>query len=563
MKNKSFKIFLLSLATLAFSCEVTNLEPQDSPNALRSDQFSEDLFITSIERNLATYFEGTQDFGSQLTRQLVMFGPLYTNEYSPTDMDTPWEDAYSKVLTDVQALKSSALAKEGYQHLGIAKIIEAYVLLTLVDSFGDIPYSEAFKGQENLNPKADKGSDVYEIARVLLNEGIKDLGNVRKSKLTLSPSYDLIYGASNSSISASSIGSFNNWIALANTLKIRLFLNYKFVAPAAARDSIIALSTRNIIDTPAEDFQFKYSNTQANPDSRHPEFGANYDNGASDYMSNYFMNKLRTDYTTVDPRVRYYFYRQQTTNSTDPNQLPCLGTAKPAWYSASDPYCQLSSGYWGRDHGDAAGIPPDGQRRTIWGIYPVGGRFDSSAGGGQTQNSGARGAGISPMMLSFYTHFMLAEAALTLGTGANAKTLLDLANDQAISKVMGFGTEVGYTFTSTETGFVPSTATVNAYKAAVTARYNAATTDEGRLQVVIGEFHKATYGNGFEAYNMYRRTGYPADLQPAKTAADPGAFIRSFIYPANYVNRNINAKQKPGFGTEVLVFWDNGSKNLK
>jgi hypothetical protein len=81
------------------------------------------------------------------------------------------------------------------------------------------------------------------------------------------------------------------------------------------------------------------------------------------------------------------------------------------------------------------------------------------------------------------------------------------------------------------------------------------------LAVVIGEFYKATWGNGFEAYNMYRRTGYPANLQPT-LEPQPGTFIRSFIYPAVYTNRNISAVPKPNFGTDVLVFWDNGSKSL-
>lgn len=558
---KYSKILIAFVAIFGLSCEITNLDPQDSPNALRSDQFREDLFITSIQRTMAAYFEGTQDFGAELTRQLHMFGPLYNNHFGPTTMDQTWQDVYAGVLIDIKALKAAATPKEAYQHLGIAKILEAYVLMTLVDSFGDVPYKEALLGTENLNPKVTPGAEVYEAARVLLNEGITDLGKVRSAKLTLAPGFDLIYRASNASISATSIGAFDNWIALANTLKIRLFMNYKFTEPIKARDSIIVLSGKNIIDTRAEDFQFSYSTTNANPNSRHPEFGTNYDNGGSDYMSNYFMNLLRTDYPTVDPRTRYYFYRQQTATPTDVNLAQCIGTTPPNHYSASDPYCLLSGGYWGRDHGDSDGIPPDGARRTIWGFYPIGGRFDANGGGGQTQTSGARGAGISPMWQSSFTFFTLAEAALSLGTGADAQALFNQGVAASLNKVMNFGSEIGYTFTATELAQVPSASVVTAFTTAVSNRYNAATTDEQRLAVVIGEFYKATFGNGFEAYNMYRRTGYPANLQPALEPI-PGAFVRSFIYPANYVNRNLNATQKPGFGTEVNVFWDNGSKQL-
>jgi len=35
------------------------------------------------------------------------------------------------------------------EHLGILKIIRAYTLMTLVDYFGDIPYSDALQGGES------------------------------------------------------------------------------------------------------------------------------------------------------------------------------------------------------------------------------------------------------------------------------------------------------------------------------------------------------------------------------------------------------------------------------
>jgi len=74
-----------------------------------------------------------------------------------------------------------------------------------------------------------------------------------------------------------------------------------------------------------------------------------------------------------------------------------------------------------------------------------------------------------------------------------------------------------------------------------------------QLDVVIKEFYIAAYGNGFEAYNMYRRTGYPGNLQPA--LEDPGPFPLSFLYPANSVDRNANLLQKPDGSLAVPVFW--------
>ena len=58
---------------------------------------------------------------------------------------------------------------------------------------------------------------------------------------------------------------------------------------------------------------------------------------------------------------------------------------------------------------------------------------------------------------------------------------------------------------------------------------------------------------------FYRRTGYPNNLQP-NLEPNPGAFIRSMWYPANFVNTNSSVNQKADVTQKV--FWDNGSTTL-
>ncbi len=97
-------------------------------------------------------------------------------------------------------------------------------------------------------------------------------------------------------------------------------------------------------------------------------------------MGTYFMWVLvqeRGTGTNNDPRTRYYFYRQQTNFANrNENTSSCSVAPPPPHYPAGMPYCTLIQGYWGRDHGDNSGIPPDGELRTTWGIYPAGGEFD-------------------------------------------------------------------------------------------------------------------------------------------------------------------------------------------
>ena len=68
--------------------------------------------------------------------------------------------------------------------------------------------------------------------------------------------------------------------------------------------------------------------------------------------------------------------------------------------------------------------------------------------------------------------------------------------------------------------------------------------------IVVREWYIASWGNGIEPYNMYRRTGYPT----LQTGVVPvGVFPRSFRYPASEVNTNPNVQQTTA---DNQVFWD-------
>ncbi len=99
----------------------------------------------------------------------------------------------------------------------------------------------------------------------------------------------------------------------------------------------------------------------------------------------------------------------------------------------------------------------------------------------------------------------------------------------------------------------PLPAAISDYIAFVMSEYDAAATNSEKLDVVLKEFYLALWGNGLEAYNMYRRSSRPKNLQPTFQTS-PGTFIRSFFYPSVHVNLNSTAVQKPDMG--VKVFWD-------
>lgn len=551
-----FRFFTLGLLFISFSCETVELDLLDDPDAISLNQANLDFFLNANEVNLADFFEGTTNSGGnggmsnpgmEVTRLGHMNGLVYQNAYTANEFDIEWEIVYSTIISNNRALEPLAVEQEAFQHLGIAQIMEAYAITTLVDFMGDVPYSEAVAGVSN--PSRDPGDQVYGAMLELLDEAIANLNAT--SAITYSS--DLFYG-----------GDSEKWIKFANTLKLKIYVQSRLLSTGDSEIVNSAVSTSginaiiasgNYITSATDDFQFNFSSTDNNPDSRHPSFAGEFDSPGviGDYMSNHLMNELNAgvnDKTVVDPRLRYYFYRQLDRNAVDTNEQDCFGSLPPTHYGFSIPFCTTDfPGYWGRDHGDNSGIPPDTGSRATFGVYPVGGVFDDSSFEPIVSRSvGTQGQGISPIMLSSYVNFMLAESALTLNTTGDPMTYLIAGITQSIDKVIAFGADQ-----ASGSGFEPTETEIQDYIDEITTSYMNAGSDDERMQIIQTEYHIALFGNGVEAYNSYRRTGKPDDLQPIRSGAVDN-YIRSFFYPTTSVSNNSNSVQKDNVTEQV--FWD-------
>jgi Starch-binding associating with outer membrane/Susd and RagB outer membrane lipoprotein len=558
MKYNKLIILVFLLSTFA-ACKKLD-SGLKNPNSVDPSLANVDLLLNSAQLAFTSVYTTASDIGGQLTRQQIMFGPLYSNAYTPTTFDGIWTSAYTGAIVNINTMLPIALQQKKYVQAGIGQVLKAYILGTLVDYFGNVPNSEAVLGQDNLNPKADPGASVYQTVFTLLDSAISNFG---KSGAGSSPTNDLFYA-----------GDKVKWATAAKTLKLKFYMQTRLVDAANVTAKVTALETAgDLINATTKDFQFKYSTVNNAPDSRHPHYAANYNNAvtgsnsANDYIGDYFMWAIGIEksgggvVTNLDPRRRYYFYRQNTNYANvNPQSSSCSIQPFPGHYTPDMPFCLVGAGYWGRDHGDNSGIPPDGQYRTTWGVYPAAGDYDASQNTSVNNTRGGKGAGIDPIWVSCFTYFIESEAALKLGVAVagTPRFLLEQGMRASIAKVLAFPATVNVTVASP-----PTTATIDNYVNTVLARYDAATTDAQRLDVIMKEYYLATWGNGIESYNNYRRTGSPNNMQPVLTTPNPGFFIRSVFYPSVYINRNINAPtQKTPGAAANKVFWDNNPDNF-
>ena len=507
--NKIAHFLILILWIMSSSCETVETDLIDDPSAIGPGDAPLEFLFNGNQIAFANFFESTQFFGAQVTRmELMRTSPVYASQFGAADFDNVWRSAYSSFLIDAQLLKARVADIEseegnGNYILASVQIMEAYVLATLVDTFGDVPYSEALQGSSNFNPGRDDGRTIYDMAVQLLEEAV---GAIDEGGSVDLPN-DLYYD-----------GDITKWRALANSMLLKLAVQARLNDGSTVGRVSQLISDGGYIANNLGDFQFNYSGSTA-PESRHPIFPAQYEGTAGIYMSAPFIRRMEDD-----PRFRYYFYLQNGT-------------------------------IFGREHGDAGpSVASEFNQITVHGLYPAGGKYNDGSTGPTNANNGAQGAGASIILTNFSTQFYIAEAELMmLNNIGNARVALENGISTSMSKVTNF-----QSFAIPSGAPEPTAAEISDYINEALARFDAASGNQGKLDVIITEFYKSLWGNGIEIYNNFRRTGYPGDLVPS-ISGNPGVFTNSMLYPAVYINNNNNsdAVQKSSVGQKV--WWAEGT----
>ncbi len=539
MKNILKITTIFSAMVLLFSCETTELDLLDDPNALNTSVADPSFLLNDVQLSFNTIMTDFNNASDGVIRMNNQFG-AYGDANDPSTLNGDggaWSLTYN-LTGNVNVIENQVTPENGlYTHLGMAHILEAYVYVTMVDYLGDVPYSQSNNPSEFPLPEVDSGADIYNAMFIQIDEAIADLTNPDGIPVLNDLYFD---------------GDLDKWISLANTLKIKMYNQIRLVDATRAKEGINSIiGSQNYMDDNAEDFQFQYGTEQNLVESRHPYFTGNYQaGGAGQYMSNGLFDMLNAgddqppfvETGTPDPRLRYYIYRQ-TSNPPAGSTLPCST-------STIHDYCYVGNLYWGRDHTDTEGIPNDGLKRSTYGVYPGGGAFDNDAFTAARQRAAdgetLDGAGIAPHYLASFTKFTLAETALTISTNGNAASLLEEGIRLSMDKVKEFG-NVG-----SGDGFAMTQADIDNYVSTVTSEYNAAD-DNGKLAIIAREYYIAAYGNARETYFNYKRTGYPSLQSPILAS---GSFPRTFRYPADEITANPNIIQN---SPTKQVFWDNNA----
>ncbi len=575
MKNKFFiKILFISFFVFFSSCETVDLKQTENPSTSPQSAIDPIYAFNYVQLLLPEFVDSVNDFTQRVTRQMAMTGgDTYDNSFQPVSFNNNWSLAFD-LLNTVKVMETKSIQNKEFLALGAAKVIRVYVYTTLVDIYGDVPFTEALLGNGNLIPKYDSGSSIYKQLFIDIEEAKKYLDDTAYPEYKDNPNSfvkDLYYGKDR-----------KKWISLANTLKLKMLNNARLAGNDIGVSNITTeintiLTENNIIDTEKEDFSFKYSSSRNVPNSRHPMYNDQYELGGGAYIGNYFLWCLTVEKGIVDPRAPFYFYKQTgSTSGLDSFTLP--GRSRPPhyddskynsffnvttkacysisnWLSGTNP----TDGFLGRDHGNNSGIPPDASLRTVAGLYPIGGRYGTfSFSSSNVQRSGidgALGAGIMPIIMSSYVRFIKAELILTVpGVSGDAKAELLAGLDSSIDRVV-MPINSYPVISAADLNLI--TTRKSSYKNFIGSAFDTGSPSR-KLELIIKEFYIASWGNGLEPYNNYRRTGYPSNMQPT-LEVNSGLFYNSALYPSNATSNNPNA---PKADRNKRIFWDKANLTL-
>jgi hypothetical protein len=443
-----------------------------------------------------------------------------------------WDNLYAGALTDYQQIIDQGTQQNNWHFVGIAQILRAYTFSQMVDTWGDIPFTQANLGSRNPYPAFDPGQQIYPQLITLIDEGIANLAKTT----TIKPgAADLFFG-----------GDPDKWRRFGNSLKLRLYNNARLtsVYDPAAVAALLANPDANLMDGGDDDFELLYGNTLS-PNNRHPAFIQEYTQGGPSYFISPYFYQIMQGQSTLnpvlngieDPRIPYYFYNQLEENE-----------------EAQNPTAYRDGGFVSIWFGSLNVDPNEGwdqnTSQTVIGLYPAGGPYDAGQGDPAGPNSGLQGASVQRLYTYFTSLYVRAELALTRGTGEDARKLFEDAMVESFAEVNRSAAQAGAPLIDPDD--------IKAYVAAVLERYTTADAN-GKLELLLTEKWIANFGFALESYSDIRRTGFPRPFDP-RTDNNPVTvlnrdYIVSFPYPVTDLQLNPNAPGPRNIATD-RVFWD-------
>lgn len=249
-KNKKWAV-AFSVLILLFGCKKT-LDINEDPNNPGIDKATPEVLFPSGVLSTAGMVGGqlavvggiwsqyfTQSSNSSQFRDIDAYNVTNTTE----QVNLPYEELFAGALADYQLAIAKATAIKDYRYLLMNTVMKAYTYQVLVDLYDQVPYTEAFQGQANLQPKFDDGKLIYTSLIAEINAALaNDIYSIPFTDYQQKT--DFVFGG-NGKDDVGFKDEMDNWVKFANTLKLKMYLRMVNVDATAAQAGITTLYNAN------------------------------------------------------------------------------------------------------------------------------------------------------------------------------------------------------------------------------------------------------------------------------------------------------------------------------
>jgi len=291
MRKNILNIIILSAGLAFLSCNKASLTNLNTPLNSVSYPIPANLFtnvlVNTPRDNYGVIAQGMQYFSTY--KEVPAIGDKYYS-FNGTDADFSTFTGQLNTLYQLNAaIQDPALVNQR----ALVRILRVYTFHQLTDVAGDIPYSEALKGEAGtLSPKYDTQRDIYLDMFKELDESATALDATKTNFGTA----DIFYK-----------GDVTKWKKFAYSLMLRLGMRLTQVEPALAQTWVQKAIAGGVITTDADMAKVSYANVTNGMNTKVRAYlNGNYlnpqdpDNVEGGKYAATFINKLKS---TNDPRL--------------------------------------------------------------------------------------------------------------------------------------------------------------------------------------------------------------------------------------------------------------------
>lgn len=292
MKKIFISIFCLSV--LLTSCEVDeglNIDQKNPTEVPASGLF------TNATRNFFDLMHSA-NVNLNVWRLYAQYWAQTTypdeSQYNQVTRNIPegiWNTIYRDVLQDLKGARETLEADENAENLqnklALIEFMEVYAYSVLVDTFGDVPYTEALD-PTNPSPAYDDAATIYADLLSRLDGAISQMNAGEGGFVS---TQDPIYG-----------GDIAQWQKAANSLRLRLAMRLADVNTSTSQATAETAANAPLIDENSENFAIEYLGGAPNTN---PLWVSLVQSGRTDFVgANTFIDVLQ-DFN--DPRLSVFF----------------------------------------------------------------------------------------------------------------------------------------------------------------------------------------------------------------------------------------------------------------